>query len=94
MRHGAEVIGVSTDKQATSDSFATELDLPYRLIGDAGGRITAAFGAKWPLLPVARRTTYVVGRDRRVLMAYRSERDVMAHVRHAAAVIGLEIPED
>jgi peroxiredoxin len=85
------VIGVSTDKQATNDRFARELDLPYRLLGDPGARITRAFEAKWPLLPVARRTTYVIGRDRRVLMAYRSDRDVMAHVRHAARVIGVEI---
>jgi peroxiredoxin len=86
------VIGVSTDKQVTNDRFAKELDLPYRLLGDPGARITGAFEAKWPLFPIARRTTYVIGRDRRVLMAFRSDKDVMAHVRHAARVIGVELP--
>jgi len=88
------VIGISTDKQATSDRFAKEMDLPYRLLGDPGAKITSAFEAKWPLINVARRTTYVIGRDRRVLMAYRSDKDVMAHVRHAARVIGLDISGD
>ena len=85
------MIGVSTDKQAINDRFAKELDLPYRLLGDPGAQITKAFRAKWPLFGVARRTTYVIGRDRRVLMAFRSDKDVMAHVRHAAKVIGVEI---
>ena len=85
------MIGVSTDKQAINDRFAKELDLPYRLLGDPGAEITKAFQAKWPLFGVARRTTYVIGRDRRVLMAFRSDKDVMAHVRHAAKVIGVEI---
>jgi len=34
----------------------------------------------------------VIGRDRRVLMAFRSDKDVMAHIRHAARVIGVELP--
>lgn len=87
------MIGVSTDKQATSDRFAKELDLPYRLVGDPGARLAKAYQAKWPLVSIARRITYVIGRDRRVLMAFRSEQDVMAHVRHAAKVIGLDLPE-
>lgn len=82
-------MGVSRDDQATNDRFAAELELPYQLVGDRSGNITSAYEARWPLIGLARRTTYVIGKDRRVLMAFRSESDVPEHVRRAAAAIGV-----
>jgi peroxiredoxin Q/BCP len=75
-----EVIGVSKDTQETSDRFRAELGLPYPLVGDAKGQIIAAWGVKIPLLGVARRVTFVVGRDRRVESVYESQFDAMSHV--------------
>jgi peroxiredoxin len=52
--------------------------------------VIKAYGAAWPLLGLAKRVTYVVGRDRTVKMAFRSERDVVAHVAKAKeALAGL-----
>ena len=74
-----EVVGISTDGAETLDRFRRERELPFALVSDAAGRIARAYGARWPILGLARRVTYLVGRDRRVRLAFRSERDFTAH---------------
>jgi thioredoxin-dependent peroxiredoxin len=74
---------VSKDTPQVADEFCRSLDLPYTLVGDEKGAIIKAYAAAWPLLGLAKRVTYVVGRDRKVKMAFRSERDVVAHVAQA-----------
>jgi peroxiredoxin len=88
---GGELVGVSRDTPAVADEFCRSLDLPYTLVGDEEGRIIRAYGVAWLLLGLARRVTYVVGRDARIAMAFRSERDVAAHVakaKEALAALG------
>jgi thioredoxin-dependent peroxiredoxin len=74
-----DVVGVSTDSAETLARFRKEHDLPFALVSDRGSRIARAYRASWPLIGLARRVTYLVGRDRRVRLAFRSERDVRAH---------------
>jgi thioredoxin-dependent peroxiredoxin len=76
---GIEVIGVSTDPAATLQRFREERGLPYALVSDAGGSITRAYRARWPIIGLARRVTYLIGRDRKIRLAFRSERDFTAH---------------
>lgn len=80
-------MGVSNDTQETSDRFAKSLDLPYPLVGDPDGEILRDYKARWPILGLARRVTYLVGRDRRVETAYHSERDAESHVAEACAFV-------
>jgi peroxiredoxin len=77
------VVGVSADPQGKNDRFAKSLDLPYPLVGDAEGRILRAWGVRWPLVGLARRASFLVGRDRKVRAAFRSEMDPDAHVTEA-----------
>jgi thioredoxin-dependent peroxiredoxin len=77
------VVGVSADSQQTNDRFRASLDLTYPLVGDPGGRIAAAYGVRWPLIGLARRASFLVGRDGRVRAAFRSELDAEAHVAKA-----------
>ncbi len=86
---GAEVIGVSADAQETADRFRESLDLPFPVVGDQSGDILRAYEVRWPLIGVARRGTYVVGRDRRIRWAYESQRKVDEHVAQACAVVGV-----
>jgi thioredoxin-dependent peroxiredoxin len=81
------VIGVSGDSQATNDRFRASLDLPYPLVGDPDGSIRDAYGVKWPVVGLARRTTYVIGQDKKVQRAFRSESDPEAHVAEACAFV-------
>lgn len=80
---GGEVIGVSKDSQKTADEFCQSLELPYSLVGDEQGRIIKAFKVGWPLLGPARRVTCVIGRDGKIKLAYRNERDPVAHIARA-----------
>jgi peroxiredoxin len=73
------VVGVSVDPEETLARFRRELDLPFPLVSDAAGAIARAYGVRWPLVGLARRVTYLVGRDGRVRMAFRSERHPREH---------------
>jgi peroxiredoxin Q/BCP len=80
---GCAVVGVSSDDQTTQDSFRGSLQLPYPLVGDPGGRIASAYGVRWPLIGLARRASFLVGRDRKIQAAFWSEFDSDAHVTKA-----------
>jgi peroxiredoxin Q/BCP len=77
------VVGVSRDSQETNDRFRQSLDLPYPLVGDPEGAVCKAYGVKWPVIGLARRVTYLVGRDRRVRMAFHDELRADAHAHEA-----------
>jgi thioredoxin-dependent peroxiredoxin len=77
------VVGVSKDTPAVADEFCRSLDLPYTLVGDEKGEVIRAYRVAWPLLGLAKRVTYVIGRDTRIKTAFRSERDPNAHAAKA-----------
>jgi peroxiredoxin Q/BCP len=56
-------------------------------VGDADGRIRRAYGVRWPIVGIAKRVTFVIGRDRKVLKAYRNERDMTAHATQACEFV-------
>lgn len=74
---------MSKDTPKVADEFCQSLDLPYTIVGDEDGRIIKAYKVAWPLLGLAKRVTYVIGRGGQVEIAFRSERDVPAHVAKA-----------
>jgi peroxiredoxin len=79
------VVGVSADNEERSRRFAEELALTYPLVADPKGKVLRAYGVRWPIVGLAQRATFVVGRDRTVQMAFHSERDVAAHLSRASA---------
>jgi peroxiredoxin len=79
---------VSGDDHETNGRFAQSLGLPFPLAGDADGAIRRAFDVNWPLIGVSRRITYVIGRDRRIALAFKSELDPEAHVAQTCAFVG------
>jgi peroxiredoxin len=78
---------VSADDQATAERFAESLALPYPLVGDPGGKILEAWGVRIPLLGLARRVTFVVGRDGRVSHRYESNLSAESHVGDACTFV-------
>ncbi len=78
---------MSADDQQTQDRFAKSLELPFPLLGDPDGRVRSAYGVKWPLFGLAKRVTFVIGRDRKVRRVHRAERDVDSHVAQACEVV-------
>jgi peroxiredoxin len=60
---GAEVIGVSTDELHVQCEFGRKQSVNFPLLADADRRIAGAYGVLWPLVPRARRVTFVIGED-------------------------------
>lgn len=56
-------------------------------MGDERGRVIKAYGAAWPLIGLARRVSFVIGKDRLVKAVFKSERDVLGHVAQAKVAL-------
>jgi len=67
---GAVVLGVSVQDEASHRAFREKYGLTYDLIADPEKRITRAYNALG-LLGVAKRVTYVIAPNGRILAAYR-----------------------
>ena len=82
----AELVGISTDDHGTQCKFAESLNAPFPMIGDPKGEIAKAYDVKWPLLPYAKRVTYVVSPENVIVGAFHHE---IAVTEHRNDVLGL-----
>lgn len=69
---GASVVGISTDDHDTQCRFAAAVKASFPLIADNDGSIARAWGTRWPVIGLARRITFIVGRDRRIEAVFRN----------------------
>lgn len=70
---GVEILGVSFDEPAQNAEFSTAEAFPFRLLSDRDRTLALAVGAADSKeQPVARRISYVVAPDGKVLRAYDS----------------------
>ena len=85
---GAQRIGISMDSVERQSHFANENTLDYPLLADVRGDVAKAFGVKRPFdFLKVRRTTFVIGRDRRILDVINSEVSMDVHADRALAVL-------
>jgi peroxiredoxin Q/BCP len=56
----AEVFGISTDTVESQAAFRKEQQLPFTLLADPDGVVTEKYGAKMPLLTMAKRWTFII----------------------------------
>jgi peroxiredoxin len=61
------VVVVSADPQPKQERFRVEIGAQYSFIPDSGLELIRDFGVKMPLVSLARRVTFVIGRAREVL---------------------------
>jgi len=57
---GADVYGISTDTVESQAAFHKEQQLPFTLLADPDGAVTEKYGAKMPLLTMAKRWTFII----------------------------------
>jgi peroxiredoxin Q/BCP len=86
------VIGVSRDPQETSDRFKASLGLPFSLVGDPEERIIRAYDVRWPIVGLTQRVTYMIGRNRKIRLAFHSELDMDAHSEQACKTLAEQAP--
>jgi peroxiredoxin Q/BCP len=80
---GAEVIGVSRDSVASHRRFAASENLPFPLLSDRNGAISALYGVEKTLGIVPGRVTFVLDPAGVVRHVYASQVMVMRHSAEA-----------
>lgn len=64
----AEVIGVSVNSIADQASFKKNHNLNFELLADEEGKVTELYGAKVPLITIAKRWTYILDPELKIKM--------------------------
>jgi peroxiredoxin Q/BCP len=85
---GAHRVGISPDGVTKQREFSEANGFDYPLLSDVEGAVAKQFGVWRKLLPIhAKRATFVIGEDRRVLEKIKSELNVTVHADHALKVL-------
>ncbi len=84
---GAEVIGVSSDSEASHRKFAEKFRLPFTLVADAGGAVRKRYGVPATLGLLPGRVTFVIDRDGIVRHVFNSQLQATKHVDEALAIL-------
>lgn len=85
---GAQRVGISMDGVERQAEFSAKNDLDYPLLADVGGKVATQFGVKRPMdFLKVKRTTFVIGQDRRVLDVITSELNMDVHAERALATL-------
>lgn len=58
---------MSTDSAETQRKFKAKLNAPFPFIADPDAKLVQLFGVKVPIFTYAKRRTFVIGKDRRIL---------------------------
>jgi peroxiredoxin Q/BCP len=79
------VVGISKDELATHLAFKNEFDLPFELLSDETGDVTALYEAFFPFIGLKKRITYLLDRDHKILAVYENLFDSTKHVQYMLA---------
>lgn len=81
---GAQRVGISMDSVQRQSQFTEKNNLDYPLLCDVGGVVARQFAVKRSLdVLKVKRSTFVIGRDRRVVEIINSETNMNAHALRA-----------
>jgi len=84
---GAEIIGISSDSQASHESFATKHRLPMTLLTDTDGKVRALYGVRSTLGLFPGRATFVIDKSGTIRHVFVSQLRVKSHVEQALEVV-------
>jgi peroxiredoxin (alkyl hydroperoxide reductase subunit C) len=62
-----QVLGVSMDSPFSNKAWADQIGVTFPLLSDWGGEVTRKFGLYNPTYKAARRATFLIGKDGKVL---------------------------
>ena len=88
---GAQPVGISGDTVDKQKQFADKHSFGYPLLSDADKKVATMFGVSRGLGPIklrfAKRTTFVIDTDRKVLATIKSETSMEKHADEALAAL-------
>ncbi len=80
---GAEVIGVSSDSEASHQGFAAHHQLPFILLSDRGGAVRKGYGVPTTMGVIPGRVTYVIDKQGIVRHVFNSMSNIGRHISDA-----------
>jgi peroxiredoxin Q/BCP len=81
---GGQRIGISMDTVAKQSEFTAKNSLDYPLLADVDGEVAKSYGVKRSLdVLKVKRTTFVIGQDRKVVDVITSELNMNTHADRA-----------
>jgi thioredoxin-dependent peroxiredoxin len=86
---GAQAVGISHDEVDKQKQFADKHEFGFPLLSDPDGAVAGIFGVSRGLLGLSptKRTTFVIGTDRKVLDVIKSEVKMNSHADKALEVL-------
>ena len=84
---GAEVIGISSDNEASHASFAARHRLPFILLSDQDGKVAELYGVRRSLGIFPGRVTFVIDKEGIVRLNYSSQINFQKHIDEAVELI-------
>ena len=84
---GAEVLGISSDSEASHQKFAEKYRLPFPLLADTDGAVRKSYKVPKSLGLLPGRVTYVIDKQGVVRHAFNSQLNPTQHVAEAMEVL-------
>jgi thioredoxin-dependent peroxiredoxin len=85
---GAEVVGISSDSVDSHKGFATDCNLPFKILSDENGEVRKRFGVPSSMGFLPGRVTYVIDRGGIVRYIFSSQLHATRHVEEALRSLG------
>ncbi len=80
---GAEVVGVSSDSEASHRAFAERYHLPFTLLSDPHGRVRHLYGVPATLGILPGRATFIIDRRGTIRHTFSSQLNIQRHIEEA-----------
>ena len=80
---GAEVVGISSDSVESHEEFASDCNLPFKILSDPGGAVRKKYGVQSSMGFLPGRVTYVIDKEGIVRYIYSSQLHATRHVQEA-----------
>jgi peroxiredoxin Q/BCP len=84
---GAEVVGVSSDDEASHQKFSDKYSLPFVLLSDQGGTVRKLYEVPKTLGLIPGRSTYVIDKEGIIRYRFNSQMKPLEHVQNALRVL-------
>ena len=86
LHQGVETVGVSFDNASSHQRFIKKHSLNFTLLSDLNGKVSEAYGVRVPKRNLARRVSFLIGSDGKILHIL-DHRDVSRHLTEMTAAI-------
>ena len=80
---GAEVVGISSDSVESHEEFASDCNLPFKILSDADGAVRKQYGVQSSMGLFPGRVTYVIDKRGIVRYIYSSQLHATRHAEEA-----------